>query len=129
MQGTWEVCGILQRAAGSLESRVKDRHVPWIGPCAEEDLPDELRWEASLSHMSRSATEARSRATAGWITDHVGARRRYRPLPGKGLRRRHLRSVRKEFGGRFYQFLSGHAVIGSYVRDKIHKTDSDRCWW
>ena len=79
--------------------------------------------------MTRTATEARSRATAGWISEHVGAQHRYRPPPGRGLRRQHLRSVRKELAGRFYQFLSGHATIGSYLRDKIHRIDSDRCWW
>ena len=96
-------------------------------PCSNS-VSDELRWEASLSHMTRSATEARSRAFAERITSHVGARR-YRPPPGRGLRRQHLRSTRKELAGRYCQFLSGHAAIGSYLLDKIHMIDSDRCWW
>ena len=33
-------------------------------PCSDGDVPDELRWEASLSHITRSAAEARPRATA-----------------------------------------------------------------
>ena len=98
-------------------------------PCDDDETPDELRREASLSYMTRTATEARSRAMAEWITDHVAARHWYRPPPGRGLRRQHLRSVRKELAGRFYQFLSGRAAIGSYLHDKIHKIDSDRCWW
>ena len=99
-------------------------------PCSNGDdgVPDELRWEASLSHMTRTATEARSRATAEWIASRVGTRR-YRPLPGRGLRRRHLRGARKELAGRFYQFLSGHTAIGSYLRDKVQRVDSDRCCW
>ena len=31
-------------------------------------VPDELRWETSLSHMSRVATENRSRTTGEWIS-------------------------------------------------------------
>ena len=36
-------------------------------------VPDEFRWETSLSRMTRVATEARSRfhTTTQWISDHV----------------------------------------------------------
>ena len=97
-------------------------------PCCGTDTPDDFLDEASLPHMMRTATEARSQATAERVSSRVGARR-YRPPPERGLRRQHLRSVRKEFSGRFYQFLSGRAAIGPYLHDKIHKIDSDRCWW
>lgn len=40
--------------------------------------PDKCRWEASLFHMARVATEARSRTTVQWISDHVGPERGYR---------------------------------------------------
>ena len=56
-------------------------------PCNGDDVPEALLTEASLSHMSRSATEARSRASAEWIASHVRSERRYRPPPGRGLRR------------------------------------------
>ena len=50
------------------------------------DVPDEHRWETSLSHMTRVATEARSRTAAQWIADRLGnPRRKYRPPPlGEG---------------------------------------------
>ena len=72
--------------------------------------------------MSRSATEARSRASAEWIASHVRPERRYRPPPGRGLRRQHLRSTKKELAGRCYPFLSGHAAIGLCLRDKHFQT-------
>ena len=97
-------------------------------PCNDGDIPDDFLDEASLSYMTRTATEARSQATVEWISSRVGAPR-YRLPPGRDLRRRHLRSVRKELAGRFYQFLSGRAAVGSYLHDKIHKIDSDRYWW
>ena len=97
-------------------------------PCWDSDTPDGFLDVASLSYMTRTATEARSQTTADWISSRVGARR-YRPPPERGLRHQHLRSVRKELSGRSYQFLSGHAAIGSYLHGKIHKIDSDRCWW
>ena len=39
--------------------------------------------ETSLAHMTRVATEARSKATTDWITEHVRPGRRYRPLLGR----------------------------------------------
>ena len=48
------------------------------GPVSE--VPDQYRWETSLSHMTRVATEARSRAAARWMGDRFGdPRRKYRP--------------------------------------------------
>ena len=38
-------------------------------------------------------------------------------------------STRKELAGRNYQFLPGHASIGSYLHDRIRKIESDECWW
>ena len=69
-------------------------------PCCDEETPTELRDEASLSYMTRTATEARSRASEEWIKGNVRAERRYSPPPGKGLCRKHLRYVRKELAGR-----------------------------
>ena len=96
-------------------------------PCRDEATPPELVDEASLSYMTRTATEARSRATAEWITDHVRAERRYRPPPRGGPRRRQLGGTRKELAGRFHQLLSGHANIGSFLY-RIGTIDDDTCW-
>ena len=90
---------------------------------AEPDFLD----EAFLSYMARAATETRSQSTAEWISSRIGTRR-YRPPPGRGLRRQHLRNVRKELAGRFYQFLSGHPAVGSYFHDTVLGVDFDRCW-
>ena len=57
-------------------------------------MPDEYRWETSLSHMTRTATKARSLATGEWISGHVRPEQRYRPPPGRGLRRKHPRHTR-----------------------------------
>jgi hypothetical protein len=89
-----------------------------------DDVPDELLTEASHSHMSRSAT----RASAERVTSHVRPERRYRPPPGSGLRRQHLRNTKKDLAGRYYQFLSGHGAFGSYLK-KMSKVDTDRCWF
>ena len=61
-----------------------------------EDRADpEYLGEASLSHLTRKTTEARSKATKEWIRDHVRRERRYRPPPRGKLHRR-LSKVRKE---------------------------------
>ena len=93
--------------------------------CSDEEVPDELLREASVSHMARSATEAR---LAEWIASNVRSTRRYRLPLWRGLCRQHLRSTRKELAGRYYQFLSGHESFGSYLKDKA-KVGSGVCRW
>ena len=93
-------------------------------------VADRLRWETSLSHMARVSTEERSRAATQWISERLGdPRRKYRPPPGRGLRRKLLRRVPKSIASRYYQLLSGHAAIGPYLKGRIHRTDDNRCWW
>ena len=92
-------------------------------------VADELQWEASLSRMTRVATENQSRRMSQWIAEHIGdPRRKYRIPPGKGVRRKLLRWVPKHVAGRYFQLLPGHAVIGPYLKDKMRKSDDDRCW-
>ena len=81
--------GPLSWPFGPLPVAVKNKslHTPSPRDAPHGDAPDEGRWEASLSHMSRDATEARPRATAEWIDSHVRAGRRYWPPPGRSLRR------------------------------------------
>ena len=50
--------------------------------------PTYLR-EASLAHLTRKITEARSLETSSWIRAHVKRRHRYRPPPGGKMRQRH----------------------------------------
>ena len=57
------------------------------GRAPRESLPEGCTEEKSLAHMTRVATEERSRATTDWISEHVRPGRRYRPPPGKGVRR------------------------------------------
>ena len=77
--------------------------------------------------MTCTAMEARSRATAEWITENVRAERRCSPPPGGGPRRRGLEGTRRELAGRFYQLLSGHASI-RFFSHRIGTVDDDRYW-
>ena len=52
--------------------------------------------------------------------------------PGKEARPRirgPLRRARKGVASRFFQLLSGHAMIAPFLKEKWGWTDSDRCWW
>ena len=40
-----------------------------------------------------------------------------------------LTKERKEVASRYYQLLSGHASIGSYLAEKTHTVQSSECWW
>ena len=100
------------------------------GKRPDSTVPDELRWETSLSHMTRVATVAQSGRTKQWISERLGdPRRKYRPPPGRVVMRKLLRRTPKYIAGRYYQLLSGHAAIGPYLKDKIHKVDDERCLW
>ena len=93
-------------------------------------VSDELRWETSLSHMTRVATENRSRRVNQWIADRLGdPRREYRPPLGRGVWRKLLQRAPKHIASRYYQLLSGHAAIGPYLKDEIRNTDDGQCWW
>ena len=72
------------------------------GRAPGEKLPEGYAEETSLAHMTRVATETRSKATTDWIAGHVRSGRRYRPSPGKGVRRTQLRRVKKTLAGRYY---------------------------
>ena len=99
-----------------------------VAPCSDENVVDELLTQASLSYMSRSATEARSRSSAELIASHARTERRYRPPPGCGLCRQHLRNTRGWSGGTISP-SSAIDLSGRTFKDKLHKVDSDRCWW
>ena len=70
--------------------------------------------EASLLHLTRKTTEARSSATREWIRGHVKRERRPRPL-ARGRLRKGLSKIQKELTGRFYQVLSGHAATAAHL--------------
>ena len=72
-------------------------------PCNDTDTPDDFLDVASLSYMTRTATEARSQATAEWISSRIGVRR-YRPPPRRGLRRRHHAALEMNWPGVFTSF-------------------------
>ena len=73
--------------AGAEGNEVADRYAKdaATGRAPGETLPEGYAGETSLAHMTRVATEARSRAEKDWIREHVRPERRYRPPPGKGV--------------------------------------------
>ena len=76
------------------------------------------------------AAEAGSRSAVNWIRDRFGnPARKHRPPPRKGLRRKLLSRTPKPLASRYYQLLTGHAAMGFYLKDKIHKAVDDECWW
>ena len=98
----------------------------------QHSVQDELRWEASLSHLSRVITGNLLKATAQWVASHVRPERRYRPPTGSGLRRKPLRRVRMSLASRYYQLLSGHAAIDSFLHERMTgplRRESSECQW
>ena len=95
----------------------------WLGIWLDASLNLE---ENPLAHMTRVATETRSKAMTDWITEHMRPRRRYRPPPGKGVRRTQLRRVKKTLAVRYYQLLSGHAETATH-RHRFGRTDTPAC--
>ena len=83
--------------------------------------------QASLSHLTRITTEARTNATSEWIRNHSGRHRRYRP-PRGGKMRKDLNRAPKEQASRFYQLLSGHAATAEHLV-RVGQARSEACFW
>ena len=77
----------------------------------------QLQRQASLSHLIRVTTEARTQGTRACITSHVKTSRRYWPPKDSGICP-DLRMERKEVASRFFQLASKHAAIDSYLAEK-----------
>lgn len=93
-------------------------------------LPRNTTRYYSLASLRRRATE---RATASWRTDieNRNAGRRTFRLSTASSRpnlRPRLRRAAKSVAARFFQLLSGHAMMAAFLREKWGWTDSDR-WW
>ena len=96
-------------------------------PCCDDSPPPSFAtrspsrtWPAPLQRAGRAPRRSGLRTTS----EQSGGT----GPPGKGLRRKHLRNVRKELAGRSYQFLVGHANIGSHLH-RVGLIDDDTCWW
>ena len=100
--------------SGVMGNEMADQFAKEAASGLQHSVPDEQRWEASLSHLSRVTSANRSRETAQWIPEHVRPERRHRPPSGTGLPRRALRKVRKSQASRCFQLLSGHAAIAPF---------------
>ena len=83
--------------------------------------------EASLSHLTRKTTEARSETTSEWVRSHVRRRRRYRS-PRGGKLQKALARTRKEVAGRLYQLLPGRAAVADHLV-RVGQAPCDRCRW
>ena len=113
--------------AGISGNERVDRTAKRAAEGREEEACQEYLREASLSHLTRTTTEARANATAAWIRDHCGRRRRYRPPKG-GKLRKELGKCPKELAGRFYQLMSGHAAVAEHLV-RVGQADVDTCFW
>ena len=113
--------------AGITGNEQADRIAKQAAERREEKASQEYLREASLSHLTRTTTEARTNATATWIRDHCGRHRRYRPPKG-GKMRKELGKCTKELAGRFYQLMSGHAAVAEHLV-RVGQADSDACFW
>ena len=89
----------------------------------------------SLAFMKRRTTD---RTNERWITDttaRMGKKDKGRGAytgPDRGARpriRTQLRKAGKRVASRFFQLLSGHAMIAPFLKDRWGWTNTDRCWW
>ena len=80
-----EVTALWVPAHVGIAGNEADRLAKGAAEGQTHEAADEYKWEASLSHPSRVATENRSRATTQWAASHVRPERRYRPPGGTGL--------------------------------------------
>lgn len=82
----------------------------------------------SRAFLKRLVAETRRKDSSDWWTPSIARSHGYRPPKTLGFRPE-LHKVRKELASRYYQRMTGHAVIAPYLKYKIKKSDSDECWW
>jgi hypothetical protein len=62
--------------------------------------------------------------------DAVARSRAYiAPKKRKFELRPEIRHIPKPLASRYYQLISGHTLIGPYMKEKLNKADSDECRW
>ena len=76
-----------------------------------------------MAYLKRQTTKAKSKE---WIEERTKQRRSYIPPRKPGFRKK-LKNERKAVAPRYYQLLTGHALIAPFLKDKLKKTDSDQC--
>ncbi|KAA8900215.1 hypothetical protein FN846DRAFT_920837 [Sphaerosporella brunnea] len=84
--------------------------------------------QTSLTHLKRKASVVRSHGTEQWIRQSTSLRASYAPRKKTGFRPA-LKKERKALASRYYQLLTGHAITAPYLKEKLHKRDSDKCWF
>ncbi|KAI5785716.1 hypothetical protein FPQ18DRAFT_394394 [Pyronema domesticum] len=84
--------------------------------------------EASLAHLKRKTSYIKTTATKEWIKTSTSRSKAYIPRDKTGIRK-NLKNERKEIASRYYQLLTGHAVITPYLKEKLGKRESDTSWW
>jgi len=75
---------------------------------------------ASMAYPKRQATEAKSRGKKEWIEERTKKRRSYIP-PRKPGFRKELKSERKAVASRYYQLLTGHALVAPSSKTSSRK--------
>ena len=85
----------------------------------------------SLAYLRHKATD---QATQRWREDieRGNSGRRVFRLPTRTSRpviRPQLRRAPKRVAARFFQFLSGHAMIAPFLKGRWGLTSTDVCWW
>jgi hypothetical protein len=85
---------------------------------------------ASKTWLKRKASERKSEEAEQWVRPRVARNRAYiAPKKRKFELRPEIRHIPKPLASRYYQLMSGHALIGPYMKEKLKKADSDECWW
>jgi ribonuclease HI len=97
-------------------------------PVFRRHKPQNVRNTISLAHIARKISERRSAARNKWIADKGVSGSRYITRRKTGMRTV-LKSTKKHIAARYFQLLTGHAIIAPYLKNKLDKVQTERCWW
>jgi ribonuclease HI len=89
------------------------------------DLETEIVKWTSLSHLHRQSTDLRGSLRREWVEEKCKDHPQYKPRKRLGLRKP-LQHISKRKAAVFYQLLSGHALIGTYLK-RIGKLGDPSC--
>lgn len=106
-----------------LEWSYQGLHRCWLLYREVRSLPYQLFMSG---HITTRDDRGQDPEYEGLNLSYVGGSQRYRPPKGSGIRPS-LRKERKEGAGRYFQLLSGHAPIGSYLAERTRTVSSGTC--
>jgi hypothetical protein len=95
---------------------------------ADFAMPPIIDEYVSFTHLKRCSAEKRRKEAFDRLKASIAASRGYQARKTPNIRHK-LHRTWKVLASRYYQLMTGDAMIAPYLKHKIKTSDPDTCWW